>query len=136
MNLVTNLEVWIEGIPWMWSKLLESESDALLLVVEVEDNDVELLVELNDFLRIAYAAPREVCDMDESVNTFFDFNEYTEVSEVANLSNMLRTYRVLLSFFCCSSSASIRALCETTTFLNSWLILTILNSIVFPTNVS
>ena len=33
-------------------------------------------------------------------------------------------------------SASISALCDTTTFLKSWLIFTILNSIVLPTNTS
>ena len=41
----------------MGHELLQTESYALLLVVEVEDNDVELLVELNDFLGVCHAAP-------------------------------------------------------------------------------
>ena len=41
----------------MWSQLLETKGDALLLFVEVEDYNVNLLVEFYDFLRIAYAAP-------------------------------------------------------------------------------
>ena len=44
---------------------------------------------------IAYAAPRKVCDVDESVNTFLEFNEDTEVSEVANLSGVLAANRIL-----------------------------------------
>ncbi len=49
IDLVTNLEVSIQGIPGMWHKLLEAEGDALLLVVEVEDNDIKLLVKLYYF---------------------------------------------------------------------------------------
>ena len=45
LNLVADLEVRIEVLPRMWSELLETESDALLLLVEVEDNDLDLLVE-------------------------------------------------------------------------------------------
>ena len=81
--LVTNLEVSIESIPWMWSELLETESDTLLLVVEVDDYDVQLLIELNNLLWIAYAAPREVCNVDETVNTT-EVDEYTVSSDVLN----------------------------------------------------
>ena len=74
LDLVANLEVGIQGIPGMGSELLQSEGDALLLLVEVEDDDVELLVELHNLLRIADAAPAEVCDVDETIDT-------TEVDE-------------------------------------------------------
>jgi hypothetical protein len=57
LHMVADLEVRIECIPWMRSELLQTESDTLLLVVEVKDNDLDLLVELNHFVRIAYAAP-------------------------------------------------------------------------------
>ena len=67
----------------MWSELLQTESDAVLFVVEVEDNHVDLLVELNHLVRIIYAAPREVGDMDESVNTT-EVNEYAVRSDVLN----------------------------------------------------
>ena len=32
--------------------------------------------------------------MDQTVNTFFDFNKYTEVSEVTNFSHVARTYGI------------------------------------------
>ena len=67
----------------MWSELLETESYALLLFVEVEDDDVDLLVEFHHFFRIAYAAPREVCDVYETVNTA-EVDEYTVGCDVLN----------------------------------------------------
>ena len=60
----------------MRGELLQTEGYALLLLVEVEDNDIDLLVELHHLVRIAHAAPREVGDVDESVNT-------TEIDEDA-----------------------------------------------------
>ena len=50
----------------MRSELLQTESDTLLLIIEVEDNNVNLLIKSNNLVWIAYAAPREVCDVDES----------------------------------------------------------------------
>ncbi len=67
----------------MWSELLQTEGNTLLLVVEVENNNIDLLVELNYLMRIVYAAPRKVGDMDESVNTA-EVNEYTVRSDVLN----------------------------------------------------
>ncbi len=51
----------------MRSELLQTESDTLLLIVEIKDNNVELLIEFNHFLRIAYAAPRQVSDVNQTV---------------------------------------------------------------------
>ena len=67
----------------MRSELLQTESDTLLLLIEVEDNNVDLLVELYYLVRIVYAAPREVCDVNQSVNTT-EVNEYTIRSDVLN----------------------------------------------------
>ena len=83
LYVVTNLEVSIQSIPGMWGELLQTEGDATLLVVEVEDYNIDLLVELNYLVRIVYAAPRQVCDVDESVNTT-EVNEYTVRSDVLN----------------------------------------------------
>ncbi len=41
----------------MRGKLLETEGDALLLLVEVKDNDLDLLIEGNDLLRMVDTAP-------------------------------------------------------------------------------
>ena len=68
-DLVAHLQVLVESIPRMRSELLQTQSDALLLLVEVEDNNIDLLVELDNLLRIVDAAPAQVGDMDESVHT-------------------------------------------------------------------
>ena len=57
LHLIAYLEVGIKSVPRMGSELLETESNTLLLFVEVEDNDVKLLIELYDFVGIVYAAP-------------------------------------------------------------------------------
>ena len=76
LNLVAHFDVSVKSIPWMGLELLEAESDALLLVVEVEDNYIELLVELNHFFGMAYAAPRKVSDVYKTVYAA-KVNEYT-----------------------------------------------------------
>ncbi len=65
----------------MRCELLQAEGDALLLVVEVEDDHVDLLVEFHDLMRIVHTTPGEVCDMDESVHTT-EVNEYTVGGDV------------------------------------------------------
>ena len=60
LHLVADFEVSIERIPGMGRELLDTEGDALLLFVEVEDNHLELFVVLHHFAGIAYATPREI----------------------------------------------------------------------------
>ena len=72
----------------MRSELLQTEGNALLLVVEVEDNDIDLLVEFDNLVWIVYAAPRQVGDVDESVNTA-QVNEYTVRSDVLNVPSRI-----------------------------------------------
>ena len=57
LNGVAFLEGWIEGIPRPRSELLETESDTLLLLVEVENDNLDLLIEGNDLLRVIYTTP-------------------------------------------------------------------------------
>ncbi len=85
LNLVTDLDIRIEAIPRMSGKLLQTESDSLLLLVEVENYDLDLLIKFNNFLWVVYAAPREVSDVDETVNTA-EVNEYTIVGDVLDCS--------------------------------------------------
>ena len=42
-HVVANLEVSIQSIPRMRSELLQTQGNALLLLIEVEDNDIDLL---------------------------------------------------------------------------------------------
>src|SRR3712207_592642 len=85
LNVVAHFELCIECIPWVRSELLQTEGNALLLFIEVEDNHINLLIERYNLMWIAYAAPRKVCDVDESVNTT-EVNEYTIRGDVLDSS--------------------------------------------------
>ena len=65
-HMVAHLQVGIQSIPRMRAELLQTEGDATLLVVEVEDDNVDLLIELHHLVGIVDTAPREVCDVDQS----------------------------------------------------------------------
>ena len=67
----------------MRSELLETESDTLLVVVEVEDNNLNLRIQLNDFFRMSNASPRQVGDVDETVNTA-QVDKYTVAGDILN----------------------------------------------------
>ena len=67
----------------MRSQLLQAKSDTLLLVIEVKDNHVDLLVELNDLLRMRNTAPREVSDVDQTIYAT-KVDEYTVRGDVLN----------------------------------------------------
>ena len=91
-DFVAHFEIGIESIPGVRSKLFQTESDTFLLVVEVENNDIELLVERNDFFGVAYAAPRQVGDVDKTIDT-------AEVDEHAVRGDILdRTFEYLTFF--------------------------------------
>ncbi len=66
--MVAFLEVRIEGIPGVRSELLETEGDATLGLVEVENDHVDLLVELDNLFGVVDAAPAEVGDVDETIH--------------------------------------------------------------------
>ena len=94
LHVVAHLEVRIESIPRMRSQLLQTQCDTFLFVVEVEDNYVQLLVEFYNFVRIAYAAPRQVGDVDQTVYAT-QVDEYTVRCDI--LDNTLE-YLSLLEF--------------------------------------
>ena len=52
----------------MGRELLDTEGDALFLFVEVEDNHLDLLVVLHHFAGIAYATPRKIGDVYETIH--------------------------------------------------------------------
>ncbi len=66
--MVSDLQVGIQSFPWMRRQLLQAQGNTLLLVVEVQDYHVDLLVKLDDILRIAYATPAQVRDMYQAVH--------------------------------------------------------------------
>ncbi len=65
----------------MRTELLESECDAALLVVEVEDHHVDLVVEFHHLLRMAHAAVAQVGDMDQAVHAA-EIHEHTITGDV------------------------------------------------------
>ena len=74
-----------------------TERETTVLLVDIENDNVDRSTNLCELRRMLYLlCPREVRDMDKSVNTLLELYEDTEVSEVTNLSVVLRTYRVLL----------------------------------------
>ncbi len=45
--MVAHLECLVQIVPWMGLQLFETEGDALLLVVEVDDYDLDVLIAHN-----------------------------------------------------------------------------------------
>ena len=80
-DVVAFLDVSIKSIPGVRSELLDTESDTMLGLIEVEDDDVDLLIEFDDVLRIGDATPAEVGDVDEAVNAT-EVDEHTIRSDV------------------------------------------------------
>ena len=81
LDNIAFLDVGVEVVPRMRGKLLVTKGDSLLLRIELLDNDLDLLVEGNHLLRIVDSAPRQVSDVDETVNTA-EVNEYSVVGDV------------------------------------------------------
>ncbi len=77
-------------------KLLVAEAQAAVLLVDFENYNVDVSAYLSELRWVLnLLSPREVRDVDQAVNTFFELYEDTEVSEVANLSSVLAAYRIL-----------------------------------------
>ena len=76
LNFVAHFEVGGKSIPGMGLELFETEGDALFLLIVVDNNNLEFLVERNNLFGVVYATPREVCDVDKTVNTT-EVDEYT-----------------------------------------------------------
>ena len=62
--------------------MLEAEGDLLLLLVHVEDVDLELLVDVDDLVRVGDAAPAHVGDVQQAVDA-------AQVDEGAELGDVL-----------------------------------------------
>ena len=83
--------------PWIFGELLHAETDALLLLIHIDDNaldDIALLVELVGVRNLL--GPADVADMEKAVDARLDFDERAVVGEVANLAFDDGAGRVLL----------------------------------------
>ena len=81
LDVVAFLEVGIQSIPGVRSELLETEGDAALGLVEVENDDVDLLVELDNLFGVVDTAPAEVGDVDEAIHAA-EVDEHTVAGDV------------------------------------------------------
>ncbi len=84
-DMVAHLECLVQIVPGMGYKLLDTESDALLLVVEVEDNDLDVLIKLNNLVGIRNTTPAEVGDVDETVHAA-EVHEHAVGGDVLHLA--------------------------------------------------
>ncbi len=67
-DMVVHFKVGRKSLPRMRSKLFETQCNTFFLVVKVKNDNVNLLVERHNFTRIVYASPRQICNMNKSVN--------------------------------------------------------------------
>ena len=91
-HTVTHFQVCAQSIPRMRSQLFQTKSYTFLLVIEVKNNNVQLLIQLNDFVRVIYATPRKVCDVNQSVYA-------TQVNEYSVRGDIFNSTFKYLSFF-------------------------------------
>ena len=89
--MIANFEVFVKRIPRMRSELLQTESNTLLLIIKVKDNNIEFLTDFNEIMGIVNATPGKICDMYETVNT-------TQVNEYAVRGNILNNTLEYLTF--------------------------------------
>ena len=87
-----------ENIPWVFFELFVTEAEATVFFVDFENNNFDFRADLCEFRWVFdFFSPAKIRNVDKTVDTFFDFYEYTEVSEVAYASIV----------FCASSVFSI-----------------------------
>ena len=91
-HTVTHFQVCTQCIPWMRSQLFQTKSDTFLLVIEVKNNNVQLLIQLYNFVRMIYTAPRKVGNMNQSVYA-------TQVNEYSVRGDIFNSTFKYLSFF-------------------------------------
>ena len=83
----------------MRSQLLQTQSNTFLFVVEVQNNYIQLLIQLNNFARIAYTAPRQVSDVDQTVYAA-QVDEYTVRCDIFNSTfQYLSFFKLTNDFF-------------------------------------
>ena len=105
----TNGVLLLEYIPRIVLQLLVAKAETTVLLVDIQNDNVNLCTNLSELRRMLnLLSPREVADVNQTVNTLFELNEYTEVSEVANLSGVLAAKRSRVRITASISSPTFR----------------------------
>ncbi len=81
----TDGELVLYRVPGVGLGLLETEAHALAVAVDVENHDIELVADLEDFARVLDAAPGHVGDVQEAVEAV-EIDERAEVGDVLDLA--------------------------------------------------
>ena len=81
VNAGTDRVLLFDARPRRRSHLLETERNLLFLIVDAENDDVEFLIDLDDFARIVDASPAHVRDMKETVDAA-KVDERAEIGDV------------------------------------------------------
>src|SRR5271169_5629803 len=77
--------------------LLDAEGDAAIFGIDLQNFRGDWFALLENFMRILDAlGPADVADVDEAVETFFDFDEGAELRDVADLSGDDSAHRIFI----------------------------------------
>ena len=83
--------------PGVFLHLLEAQGDALLFLIDAEDDRLDVFALLEHFRRVAdLLGPRQVGDVQQAVDAFFDLDERAVVGDVADLALDHRAGRIFL----------------------------------------
>src|SRR5262249_52916914 len=95
-NQVSDVVACEELLPNVGLQLLDSERQPMVVTVDVQNHCFDALTFLQNFRRMLDAPRRDIGDMDETVNSLFNFDERTEIGQVSDTAGDHRTYRVAL----------------------------------------
>ena len=85
VNDIANVVGSEEALPDIGLQLLDAQREAAILRFNAENNSLDLFALLDDFRRVLDAlGPAQVGDVDEAVDSVFNFDEGAEVGEVAD----------------------------------------------------
>src|SRR5262245_29549530 len=80
-DLLAHLILALDVLPRVRELLLETEADAFLLAIHIENDDIDFLADLEDFARMANAAPAHVRDVQQSIEAI-EVDERAKVGDV------------------------------------------------------
>ena len=84
-------------VPRILLKLLVAEAQTTVLLVDLQDDDLNLGTHCCELRRMLHLlGPRQVRDVDKTIDTLLELYEDTEVGEVADLCSVDRADRILL----------------------------------------
>src|SRR5205814_8885121 len=76
-----DLILGFDVFPRILQLLLEAKADALFLAIDIEHHDIDLLADLENFGRMANAAPAHIGDMQQPIETV-EVDERAEIGDV------------------------------------------------------